>query len=148
MRVLTGMMVGPSLRPLIRPCGPPSPLWGEGRARRVVAPYKVRTVSFLVMARRAAGPTRQSVSPSKEKRIPTAPSGPRNDGSANARPPCERGLAPPQGGDWGIPLTGNGPGRPLIRHLLRKCHLPPRGKVKGRRGRRPLQVIAGGRADT
>ena len=26
-------------RPLIRPCGPPSPLWGEGRARRVVAPH-------------------------------------------------------------------------------------------------------------
>ena len=24
-----------------------------------------------------------------------------------ARPPCERGLSPPQGGDWGIPLTGN-----------------------------------------
>ena len=28
----------PSLRPLIRPCGPPSPQ-GEGPARRVVAPY-------------------------------------------------------------------------------------------------------------
>ena len=24
-----------------------------------------------------------------------------------ARPPCERRLSPPQGGDWGIPLTGN-----------------------------------------
>ena len=30
-------------------------------------------------------------------------------------PPCERGLSPPRGGDWGIPSTGNGTGRPLIR---------------------------------
>ena len=108
-------------------------------------------------------------------------------GRANARPPCQRELSPPQGGDWGTPLTGNAPhvapssvicfanatfpprgrsgasGRPrptwlppprgklsadrltdegahgddglsalrsLIRHLLRKCHLPPRGKVR------------------
>ena len=34
--------------------------------------------------------------------------------------------------------------RPLIRHLLCKCHLPPcGGKAKGRRRRRPLRGTAG-----
>ena len=91
-------------RPLIRPFGPPSPQ-GEGTARRVVAPHKKppplwgsqgpgahigaplrrRAGSFFVIARRAAGPTRQSVSP-RTRRIPSAPLGPRNDGSAGASP--------------------------------------------------------------
>ena len=44
-------------------------------------PLRRYTGSFFVIARRAAGLTRQSVSPSKEKRIPTAPPGPRNDGA-------------------------------------------------------------------
>ena len=54
--------------------GPAGHLPPRGKVRR-------HTGSFFVIARRAAGPTRQSVSPSKEKRIPTAPPGPRNDGA-------------------------------------------------------------------
>ena len=35
-----GVMNNPSLRPLIRPCGPPSPLWGEGFAGGHMGPYR------------------------------------------------------------------------------------------------------------
>ena len=74
-------------------------------------PLRRHTGSFFVIARRAAGPTRQSVSPSKEKRIPTAPPGPRNDG-AGAQ------CAPLQGGGQVAPSSGPA------------GHPPPRGKVR------------------
>ena len=78
----------PLIRHGLRPCHLPPPPQGEGpgsgrtrcaptAARRVVAPYKNGLLS--VIARRAAGPTRQSVPPVLEERIPTAPPGPRND---------------------------------------------------------------------
>ena len=72
---------GSPLPPLSR-CARHLPLTGgviprPTAARRVVAPYKNGLLS--VIARRAAGPTRQSVPPVLEERIPTAPPGPRND---------------------------------------------------------------------
>ena len=85
-------------RPLIRPCRPPSPLWGEGFAGGHMGPPLRK---FRPVAARRGGPA--------------------------CPPKTNRSVAPSSG-----PVG----------------HLPPRGKVKGRRGRRPLQVIAGGRADT
>ena len=42
---------------------------------------------------------------SEKRRIPTAPSWPRNDGGGRTPgPPCERGVSPPQGGDGGDPV--------------------------------------------
>ena len=47
-----------------------------------------------------------------------------------ARPPCERGLSPPQGGDWGIPLTGNALYVvPSSVTASGRATFPPRGKV-------------------
>ena len=135
------------------------------------------------MARRAAGPTRQSVFPRKGERIPTAPTGPRNDGLAGASPPqsrltarqrpyplCPFGTFPPDrgnrppdrgsrpppymvctirrgrcphrpaGGHMGPPLrnltNGADNWKRLIRHGLRPCHLPLKGKA-WRAGSRP-----------
>ena len=67
--------------------GPAGHLPPRGKVRR-------HTGSFFVIARRAAGPTRQSVSPSKEKRIPTAPPGPRNDGAGARCAPLQTAGTP------------------------------------------------------
>ena len=67
--------------------GRPRPTWSAPfvGADVPIGPYEDGALS--VIARRAAGPTRQSVSLSKEKRIPTAPLGPRNDGRRGQAPP-------------------------------------------------------------
>ena len=52
-------------------------------------------------------------------------------------PPCERGLSPPQGGDWGIPLTGNALYVvPSSVTASGRATFPPGGRL-GRRGQAP-----------
>ena len=64
-----------------------------------------------------------------------------------ARPSCERGLSPPQGGDWGIPLTTNAPhAAPLIRPSVRTGPPSPQGEGPARPGglalrRRKLHIV-------
>ena len=100
------------------------------------APYESKRavqVGQYVIARRAAGPTRQSASPVQERRIPTAPPGPRNDGEGTHCAPAGDHTGPPlrdplkcnverRRGQapavvlhcMGSARRGLGPGRPLL----------------------------------
>ena len=131
MRVPTGMMVGSSLRPLIRPFGPPSPLWGEGKARRGRGPG--RPLLALRANSPSRAPRRRSVSarrggpvcppPRSGRTYRCAPTGRRGAGAEAKASPRERQRAAEGGGPcgWkrieifvgvGLSLTGR-PGRVL-----------------------------------
>ena len=121
--------------PSFAPQMPPSPLWGEGKGPpKAAAPMRDgwdKSPPYMVrVTRRGAqcaphngfplpggigpiGPRAATWGRPYENSGPLSPVG--ADLCVRPRPPCERGLSPPRGGDWGIPSTGNGAGRPLIR---------------------------------
>ena len=77
------------------------------------------------------GPTRQSVSPIKKKRIPTAPPGPRNDGRAHRVRPRAATWGRPyrkHGGYSAGPAAGASPRPTGLRHPMPAA---PRGSTRG-----------------
>ena len=106
MRVPTGMMVGSSLCPLIRPFGPPSPPWGEGKACRGRGPGRP-----LLAHSPSRTPRRQPVS-ARRGRCPHRPAagedtGPYGDTGAVSPPVSLRSTAPSSEGakKKSLPLT-------------------------------------------
>ena len=99
------MMVGSSLRPLIRPFGPPSPLWGEGKTRRDRGPGRP-----LLAHSPSRTPRRQPVS-ARRGRCPHRPAagedtGPYGDTGAVSPPVSLRSTAPSsEGPKKSLPLT-------------------------------------------